>query len=74
MILQFFGYVLMMTTVIQACFITDCPRGMGKRSSLPGPALKPTSGPQWKYPQVRYLTIISVNVRDCVDVLKGKLI
>ena len=55
MILQFFGYVLMTTTVIQACFITDCPHGMGKRSSLPGPALKPTSGPQWKYPQVRYL-------------------
>jgi len=50
MLLPIFGYLLLTTTVIQACFITDCPRGIGKRSSLPGLS-KPTTGPIWKYPQ-----------------------
>ena len=51
MLLHILGGILMMASVIQCCFITDCPRGMGKRSSLPAP-LKPTTGPKWKYPQV----------------------
>jgi len=50
MLLHILGGFLMMTTVVQCCFITDCPRGMGKRSSLPA-ILKPTTGPKWKYPQ-----------------------
>ena len=46
---------LTLTFIIQAtlaCFITDCPHGLGKRSDI-----SLTKKPKWKFPQVSCLVV-----------------
>ena len=61
---------LTLTFIIQAtlaCFITDCPHGLGKRSDI-----SLTKKPKWKFPQVSLLQqdlMLSTCRNECFLVL-----
>ena len=59
---------LTLTFIIQAtlaCFITDCPHGLGKRSDI-----SLTKKPKWKFPQVSFTD----NPVHTDSILKGTFI